>query len=169
VPWRVPIPGHAFAPVIVFIPRSGAECKADQAQSEWLPRRCPACGQTTIIGHGRRRRQAHDGGHDWILVRRGFCKACRRTLTALPGGCVPGAPYSLCARRQALHQIALGCSTEQAAPDCRDPDRVADPATIRRWFWRHMESLRFWAWTPTLFAWDWRGASRILIAEPSPP
>jgi hypothetical protein len=154
--------------VIVFIPRSAGECKDDQPPSEWLPRQCPACGQA-IIGHGRRRRQAHDGGHDWILVRRGICKVCRGTLTVLPDGCVPDAPYSLLARQQALDRLAQGCSAEQAAPDCRDPDRIADPSTIRRWFRRRMEGLRFLAWSPTLLAWDWPAVSRILIAEPISP
>ena len=156
-------------PVIVFIPRSGEECKPGQAQSEWLPRQCPACGQMTIIGHGRRRRPAHDGIHDWILVRRGICKLCGGTLTVLPGWCVPGASYSLLARQQALDRLGQGYSAEQAAPDCRDSNRIADPSTIRRWFWRRIESLRFLAWTPTLLAWDWRAASRILIAEASSP
>jgi hypothetical protein len=156
-------------PVIVFIPCSGGERKAHQAQSEWLPRQCPACRQMTIIGHGRRRRQAHDRSHDWILVRRGVCKVCGRTLTVLPGGCVPAAPYTLLARQQALDRLAQGCPTEQAAPDCRNPDRIADPSTIRRWFWRCIESLRFLAWAPTLPAWDWRAASRILIAEAISP
>ena len=123
----------------------------------------------TIIGHGRRRRPAHDGIHDWILVRRGICKLCGGTLTVLPGWCVPGASYSLLARQQALDRLGQGYSAEQAAPDCRDSNRIADPSTIRRWFWRRIESLRFLAWTPTLLAWDWRAASRILIAEASSP
>jgi hypothetical protein len=33
-----------------------------------LPRRCPLCGNDTIIGHGRRRKQAHDQQHDWIWI-----------------------------------------------------------------------------------------------------
>jgi hypothetical protein len=33
-----------------------------------LPRRCPRCGCDTIIGHGQRRKQAHDEHHDWISV-----------------------------------------------------------------------------------------------------
>ena len=61
MPWRVAIPGRAFAPVIVFIPRSGDGCKPGEYDAEWLPRQCPACCQLAIIGHGRRRRQAHDG------------------------------------------------------------------------------------------------------------
>jgi hypothetical protein len=169
VPWRVPIPGHAFAPVIVFIPRCGEERKADQAECEWLPRQCPVCRQMALIGHGRRRRQAHDRTRDWILVRRGICKVCGRTLTVLPEGCLPGAQYGLQTRQEALERLGQGVSAEQAAPHCRDPDRIADPSTIRRWFWRRLESLRFLTWAPTLFAWDWRAASRILIAEPISP
>lgn len=156
-------------PVIVFIPRFGEERKANQPEGEWLPRRCPACGQIAVIGHGRRRRQAHDGGHDWILVRRGLCKGCGGTLTVLPAWCVPGAAYSLPVRQEALERLGEGVPAEQAAPHCRDPDRIADASTIRRWFWRRVESLRFLTWSPTLFAWDWRAAGRILIAEPISP
>jgi hypothetical protein len=156
-------------PVIVFIPRSGLERKPIAVDGEWLPRQCPACGRIAIIGHGRRRRQAHDGIHDSILVRRGICKVCSGTLTVLPAWCVPGASYSLPARQQALDQIGQGLSLEQASPHCRDPDRIADPSTIRRWVWRRIQSLRFWSAAPTLFAWDWRAASRTLIAESLSP
>jgi hypothetical protein len=106
--------------------------------------------------------------HDWILLRRGKCKVCGGTLTVLPAGCVPFAPYTLLAWQQALDQLAQGCPFERAAPHCRDPDRLADTSTIRRWFWRRIESLRFFAWAPTLLAWDWRAVGRILIAEPIP-
>jgi hypothetical protein len=169
VPWRVLVPGQAFAPVIVFIPRSGDGCKPGGDDAEWLPRQCPACRQVAIIGHGRRRRQAHDGIRDWILIRRGLCKICGGTLTVLPGWCVPGAPYSLLARQQALDRLGQGMPAQQAAPHCRDPDRLADTSTVRRWFWRRVESFPFLAWAPTLFAWDWRAASRILIAETLSP
>ena len=165
MPWPVAIPGHAFAPVIVFIPRSVDGCKAAKYDAEWLPRECPTCGRRAIVGHGRRRRQAHDGWHDWILLRRGRCKVCRGTLTVLPSWCVPGAHYSLLARQPALEQLGHGMAVEQAAPHCRDPDRIADPSTVRRWFWRRIESLRFFAALPTVFAWDWRVASRILLPE----
>jgi hypothetical protein len=155
--------------VIVFIPRSGDECKPGEADSEWLPRQCPACRQIAIIGHGRRRRQAHDAIRDWIVVRRGLCKGCGSTLTVLPAVCVPGALYALAARRQALDRLAGGCPLEQAAPDGRDPDRIADASTIRRWFWRRIQSPRLLNWMPTVFAWDWRAVGRILIAEPISP
>jgi len=76
---------------------------------------------------------------------------------------------SLLGRQQALDRIAQGCPGEQAASHCRDPDRLADASTIRRWFWRRIESLRWFAPSPTLFAWDWRAAGRILVAEPISP
>jgi hypothetical protein len=159
--------------VIVFIPLSADGCKPDEYDAEWLPRQCPACHQLAIIGHGRRRRPAHDGIHDWILIRRGLCKACAGTLTVLPVWCVPGAPYSLLAREQALDQRERACSVEQAAPHCRDPDRLADFSTIRRWLRRRIESLQRLlpsaVEAPTLLAWDWRAASRILMAEPNSP
>jgi hypothetical protein len=76
---------------------------------------------------------------------------------------------SLLARQQALEQLGQGMPVEQAAPQCRDPDRIADPSTVRRWFWRRIESLHFFAARPTLFAWDWRAAGRILLTEPISP
>jgi len=103
------------------------------------------------------------------VVRRGRCKSCGGTLIVLPAECVPGALYSLAARQQALDRLAGGCPLEQAAPDCLDPDRIADAATIRRWFWRRIQSPRFLNWMPTLFAWDWRAALRNLAVEPCPP
>jgi len=162
VPWRVPIPGHAFAPVIIFIPWSEPGCKG---QSEWLPRQCPACHQDAVIGHGRRRRQAHDEIQSSILIRRAICKLCDGTITVLPQGCVPGAIYNLATRQQALEQLGQDVPAEQAVPHCQDPDRIADASTIRRWCWRCIESLPLVRWAPTLLAWDWRAARRILIAE----
>jgi hypothetical protein len=94
---------------------------------------------------------------------------CGGTLTVLPGWCVPGALYNLPARRQALDQLGQGLPLEQAAPYCHDPDRLADPSTVRRWVWRRIQSLRFLAWATTLLAWDWHAASRILFAEPFSP
>lgn len=161
---------RAFAPtVIVVIPCSGPECNSRREESEWLPRRCAVCRQMTVIGNGRRWRSAHDQDHAKIRVRRGRCKVCGRTVTVLPARCVPGASYSLIARQQSLRQIADGTSVEQAAPDCLNPNRIADPSTLRRWCWRRVESLAFALYrVATLFAWDWRAAARILIPEPNP-
>jgi hypothetical protein len=47
-------------------------------------RRCPVCVRDSIVGHGRRRKQAHDEHHDWIGIRRGLCNRCGKTFTFLP-------------------------------------------------------------------------------------
>ncbi len=53
--------------------------------------------------------------------------------------------YSLIARSQALRcYFVEGCGWEAAAPAVKDPDRVADPSTLRRWF-RSLDS------SPALF------------------
>ncbi len=58
---------------------------------------------------------------------------------------------------------------EEAAPTCQDPNRLPEPSTIRRWLRRRMESFWLFLGTPTLLAWDWLAASRILIAESLSP
>jgi len=89
----------------------------------------------SIIGHGRRRKQAHDQDHDWIRIRRGLCNLCKKTFTFLPLFSPPYSHYSLIARSQALWcYFVERCSWEAAAPLLKDPDRVADPSTLRRWF-----------------------------------
>jgi hypothetical protein len=66
--------------------------------------------------------------------------------------------------------LAEGHTLEEAAPECRDPDRIADSSTVLRWAWRRIESLRFALWrAPTLLAWDFLAVSRILFVEPAPP
>ena len=62
---------------ILFVPVSVAP---DQLAAGWaedcdeiILRRCPVCEQDSIVGHGRRRKQAHDEHHDWIGIRRGRC------------------------------------------------------------------------------------------------
>jgi hypothetical protein len=109
---------------------------ADWAEDsdEIIIRRCPVCGQDSIIGHGRRRKQAHDEYHDWIRIRRGRCVRCGRTFTFLPVFSLPYTHYSLLARCQALlRRMAEPCSWEKAVPRCKDPDRQPDPSTVRRW------------------------------------
>jgi hypothetical protein len=91
--------------------------------------------QNSIVGHGRRRKQAHDEHHDWIAIRRGLCNRCGKTFTFLPLFSPPYSHYSLIARSQALRRYFLeGRSWEAAAPAVKNPDRVADPSTLRRWF-----------------------------------
>lgn len=97
-------------------------------------RRCPICEQESIIGHGRRRKQAHDEQHDWIQIRRGLCNQCGKTFTMLPPFSLPYTHYSVPARVQAVHRrFVEGLCWESAAPAVKDPNRVADPSTVRRW------------------------------------
>jgi len=97
-------------------------------------RQCPVCECDSIIGHGHRRKQAHDEHHDWIGIRRGLCPGCGKTFTLLPLLSPPYTHYSLLARAQALRRHFLEhCSWEEATPTLKDPDRVPDPSTLRRW------------------------------------
>src|SRR5215831_20022047 len=73
---------------ILFIPLSPAQYNLEgdwgEVGAELILRQCPICLQDSIIGHGRRRRQAHDEYHDWIAIRRGRCNRCGKTFTFLP-------------------------------------------------------------------------------------
>jgi hypothetical protein len=124
---------------ILFISLSATQYNLEtdwaEASAEGILRRCPICSQDSIVGHGRRRKQAHDEDHDWIQIRRGVCNLCGTTFTFLPPFSPPYCHYSLIARSQALRRyFAEGCGWETAAPTVKDPDRVADPSTLRRWF-----------------------------------
>ena len=144
-----------------------------------LPRRCPVCGNDTIIGHGRRLRPAHDDRQERIWVRRGSCQPCGKTFTVLPHGLVPGSPFSLRCRQQACERIAAGDSAEQAAPHCKDPSRSPDPSTLHRWAHRRLFSVGCWLkaaasasiflWAPTIVAWDLGAVCRILPIEARSP
>jgi uncharacterized protein DUF6431 len=144
-----------------------------------LPRQCPVCQDRTIIGHGRRLRDAHDDQHERIWVRRGICPPCRTTFTILPDWLAPAAPFSVRCRQQACESIAAGAPVEHAAPHCKDPSRSPDSSTLRRWAQRRLLSL--WCWvtagargkhflrTPTIVAWDLSAVCRILPIEASSP
>jgi hypothetical protein len=124
---------------ILFISLSAAQYNLEEdwaeAGAEVMLRRCPVCSRNSIIGHGRRRKQAHDEHHDWIPIRRGRCEPCHKTFTFLPPFSPPYGHYSFIARSQALQRYFLeGLPWEAAAPTVKDPDRVADPSTMRRWF-----------------------------------
>jgi len=143
-----------------------------------LPRRCPRCCQDTITGHGRRRKQAHDDCHDWIWIRRGVCRPCGLTFTILPHWSPPYGQYSLRCRQQAGDATGNG-GWEQSTPQTKDPNRLPDPATLRRWAWRRLLSLHCglktfgFCWpnwqsflrAPTILAWDWMAAGRNLHLE----
>ena len=89
----------------------------------------------------------------------------------LPGWLIPGGHYSLAARQQAAALASQpDRALEECVPGCADSDRSPDPSTVRRWLLRRTESLwlsllGIWTQTPTLFAWDWKAASRTLIPE----
>ena len=130
---------RASTATILFISLSAAQ---NNLEVDWVEegggpilRQCPVCVRDSIIGHGRRRKQAHDEDHDWIQIRRGLCNLCGKTFTFLPPFSPPYGHYSLIARSQALrHYFVEDCSWEGAAPAVKDPDRIADPSTLRRWF-----------------------------------
>jgi len=123
---------------ILFIPLSAPPHKLETdwatGCAEIILRRCPACEHDSIIGHGRRRKQAHDEHHDWIGIRRGRCPGCGKTFTFLPLLSLPYTHYSLLTRSQASQRrFAKHCSWEEAAPTLKDANRVPDPSTLRRW------------------------------------
>ena len=90
---------------IVFISLSAAQSnlEADWADAggEEVMRRCPVCLLDSIVGHSRRRKQAHDEHHDWIAIRRGVCLSCGETITFLPRFSSPHTNYSVIARSDA--------------------------------------------------------------------
>jgi len=97
----------------------------------------------------------------------------------LPGWLVPLGHYSLRCRQQACESVAGGNSAEQAAPHCKDPTRLPDACTLRRWVRKRVLSL--WCWTkaavargyflraPTIFAWDLSASCRMLRLEAKSP
>ena len=123
---------------ILFIPVSAP---LDKLAADWAEdcdkivlRLCPICKRDSIVGHGRRRKQAHDEHHDWIGIHRGRCADCGTTFTFLPVFSLPYTHFSLLARCHALQQrFAEHCSWEKALPKLKDADRLPDPSTVRRW------------------------------------
>ena len=180
---------RAFTPaLILFIalpdPQDKSAFELHAFPLALLPRRCPRCGCDTIIGHGKRRKQAHDEHHDWIWVRRGLCRPCGETFTILPAWSPPYGHYSLDCRREAWESSGQrGGAWEQTAPQCKDPNRLPDPATLRRWACRRLLSQccsvkAFWfcwpGWqtfwrAPTILAWDWTAVERNLQLEANSP
>jgi hypothetical protein len=65
--------------------------------------------------------------HNWIGIRRGRCRGCGKTFTFLPLLSLPYTNYSLLTRGQALRRrLVEHCSSEEAAPTLKDPNRVPD-------------------------------------------
>jgi hypothetical protein len=69
---------------------------------------------------------------------------CGKTFTILPDWLAPSGHYTLRCRQQACERIAAGESAEQAAPHCKDPTRLPDPSTVRRWAQRRLLSVCCW-------------------------
>ena len=149
---------------------------------EQLPRRCPLCGNRTIVGHGRRLKQAHDERHSQIWIRRGLCRPCQKTFTVLPDWSPPSGIYSLHCRQQAWELLRRSDSGwERSIPDVADASRSPDPSTVRRWAGRlvHVGTLlatKLWpaaGWSaemfPTILAWDWTAIRLILPIEARSP
>ena len=167
--------------MILFIALPEAEDKTDLEVAaiplRLLPRRCPVCGNQTIVGHGKRRKQAYDQQHDWIWIRRGRCRPCRKTFTVLPAWSPPYGHYSLDCRQQAWESLHEAGSWEESVPNTKEPDRLPDPSTVRRWAMQlcclgvFLVS-KLWLGTgwnifgiPTILAWDWRAVRLILPLE----
>jgi hypothetical protein len=97
----------------------------------------------------------------------------------LPDWLAPAAVFSLRCRQQAFERIAAGHPLEQAAPHCRDLSRSPDPTTLRRWAYRRLCSIACWLRMvalsgrffrlPTILAWDFGVAGRILPFEARSP
>jgi hypothetical protein len=149
---------------------------------ELLPRVCPFCGRRTIIGHGRRLKQAHDQCHVQLWLRRGLCRPCKKTFTVLPDWSPPSGQYSLHCRQEAWELLRqAGGNWERSVPDVADASRSPDPSTVRRWAGRlvHLGTLlaaKLWqaaGWSastpPTILAWDWTAFRRILPLEARSP
>jgi len=112
-------------------------------------------------------------------VRRGICLPCGKTFTILPDWLTPSGHYSLYCRQQSCERIGAGDSAEQAVPHCKDPGRLPDPSTLRRWAQRRLISVWYWVRacvqgehflrTPTILAWDLVAFCRILPIEARSP
>ena len=86
----------------------------------------------------------------------------------------------------AVRPLQLRCRRQAAAkgpaPHCLDSERLPDESTVRRWRWRRLISLLIWLATlgwrsatadifnaPTILAWDFPAAGRILRLEANSP
>lgn len=114
--------------MIAFVDlRTAADITTLEAATYPIPRDCPRCGRAgnrgTVIGHGRRRRTCLDEVRSSILIRRGWCRSCRGTITFLPRFLRPRGSYALSVMA-AANPMSLVLA---------DLDRSPDAATVRRW------------------------------------
>jgi hypothetical protein len=108
-----------------------------------------------------------------------MCRPCKKTFTILPDWLAPSGHFSLHCRRQAYERIGAGDSAEQVALHCKDPTRLPDPSTVRRWAQHRLLSV--WCWikagvrnehflhSPTILAWDLGALCNILPLEAKSP
>jgi hypothetical protein len=78
---------------------------------------------------------------------------------------LPYTHYGLIARSQApRRRLVEGCSWEAVAPSVKDPQRVADPSTLRRWSRRLDSSQPPFSWLRRTVAAlnQWLSGGRIL-------
>jgi hypothetical protein len=172
--------------VILFIALPETEDKTRVRVTEiplaLLPRTCPFCGRRTIIGHGRRVKQAHDQRRERIRIRRGHCRPCRKTFTVLPDWSPPSGHYSFHCRQEAWELLRQPDSNwERCVPDVADASRSPEPSTVRGWATRLVDlgtllTVKLWKaanWRtstpPTILAWDWDAIRRILPLEARSP
>jgi len=126
------------AATILFLPVSAPPDKLATGWAEdcdkIILRQCPVCKRDSIVGHGRRCKQAHDADHDWIGIRRGHCNGCGKTFTFLPPFSLPYTHYSLLAHTEAFRRrFVERCSWDKAVPTLKDSHCLPDPSTVRRW------------------------------------
>ena len=134
-----------------------------------LPRLCPLCQDDTIIGHGRRLRQAHDDQHDRIWVRRGICRLCGKTFTVLPNWLAPSGHFSVPCRQQACERIAAGDTEASSAAlqgsitlaRCIHGASLGTAATTELVVLGQIPGQHFLQ-VPTIVAWDLPALCRIL-------
>ena len=71
-----------------------------------------------------------------------LCRPCGETFTILPAWSPPYGHYSLSLPATSLGlELQPGGGWEQSAPQTKDPNRLPDPATLRRWAFRRLLSL----------------------------
>jgi hypothetical protein len=92
-----------------------------------LPRRCPLCGNHTIIGHGRRRKQAHDREYLFPSPKPTAAKPYMTNLRKAWAATLKKAGSIFCPARTSAHF----CHSAQRRR-CRRPHGDADAATKRR-------------------------------------
>jgi hypothetical protein len=95
----------------------------------------------------------------------------------LPAWAPPCGHYSLRCRQQAWESARESGTWEQSVPDVKEPNRLPDPSTVRRWSWQLfliavLLTSKLCQGTgfntprpPTILALDWNAISRILPVE----